>query len=80
MTFIISNALQYRVVAVPATDNTAWHYQSVHDTLDAASAACDAYNAAPFWTDDGSRYYVTAIGGADSLSAGFNNTPPPPVN
>lgn len=76
----ISNAIQYRVVCVSTTDNTVWHYQSVHDTLDAATAASDAYNAQPVWTDDGSRYYVTALGGADALSAGHNDTPPPPVD
>ena len=76
----ISNAIQYRVVCISTTDDTVWHYQSVHDTVDAASTACDAYNAAPFWTDDGSRFYVTAIGGADALFPGDNLAAPPPVD
>lgn len=76
MTFIVSNATQYRVVAVSNTDNTVWHFQSVHDTLDAATAAADGFNANPIGDR---RYYVTAIGGADALSAGHNDTPPVPV-
>lgn len=72
----IPNTIQYRVVCISTTDDTVWHYQSVHDTLNAASTVCDEYNAAPFWTDDGSRFYVTAIRAADALFA-LDDAPPP---
>ena len=74
--FYVSNDIQYRVICVPGDPDKHWYFRMHYDTLTDAQSASDAWNRRAV---DGNRYYVTAIGGADSIRSGFSDVPPPAV-
>jgi hypothetical protein len=73
--FYVSNEIQYRVVCVPNDPDEHWYFANHYDNLSDAQSGADANNR----RHPDCRYHVTAIGGADSLRAGFSNTPPAAV-